>query len=853
MRCSPVVSFVPAAVFALTCVALMPLSPAAELARLNEANWDTLVPQGKEVDAIYGDLVLRSENVVAVIANPVATRNANMTVRGVGGCLIDLTERAAPNDQLSCYFPGAGRYQFVGADGQPAEIRVAADGISKPSDATVTAKSIVVEIDALPVEGRPQLTVRYTLADDAPFLLVETIYANPTDAAVTDDLSDAIRADRTFTFGFDASTECFWADDEWFRQSYGVMVPGYEVKGTGQRGTLLALNRDGSNRLELAPGKSHAVARKIFPASSDLARKGRAAQLAGQKPAERTIVVVDPDGPVVQAHVTVTVAGQPYASGRTGPDGKLTTLLPDFGVPVEFTAKSTDGRTPRGGETKDGVSTMKLPAASYVAATITNDAGKPTPAKVSFTGLEGTTDPDWGPDSGDTAVKNVYYTHNGTFRQPIAPGKYQVIISYGPEHDAVFQQIEVPPQGEAKIAATLVRSVDTTGWISSDFHSHSSPSGDNTSSQFGRVQNLLCEQIEFAPCTEHNRIDTYVPHLEKLGATKIVATCSGMELTGGLLPVNHQNAFPLLFKPRTQDGGGPITDTDPVVQVERLALWDGNSEKLVQMNHPNLPQILGDRDLNGEADVGFAKMFGFVDVIEIHPPQGIFTPPSRMADGKLERNPIFHWMQMLNLGHRHTGVINTDAHYNYHESGYFRNFIASPTDDPAKVDTMEVVRASEQGNVVVSTGPFLSVEATTTTDDGKVLKAIPGEDLAASGGEVSLAIRVQCPNWFDVNRVQVFLNGRPEKELNFTRRTTPDRFTNDTVRFDAKLRVPLKTDTHVIVATIGEGLELGPVMGPNFPGKLPPAAVANPIFVDVDGGGFKANGDLLDVPIALAP
>ena len=33
-----------------------------------------------------------------------------------------------------------------------------------------------------------------------------------------------------------------------------------------------------------------------------------------------------------------------------------------------------------------------------------------------------------------------------------------------------------------------------------------------------------------------------------------------------------------------------------------------------------------------------------------------------------------------------------------------------------------------------------------------------------------LTIRVQCPNWFDINRVQVFLNGRPSKDLNFTRR-----------------------------------------------------------------------------------
>jgi hypothetical protein len=63
--------------------------------------------------------------------------------------------------------------------------------------------------------------------------------------------------------------------------------------------------------------------------------------------------------------------------------------------------------------------------------------------------------------------------------------------------------------------------------------------------------------------------------------------------------------------------------------------------------------------------------------------------------------------------------------------------------------------------------------------------------------------------------------------------------------------VKIAADTHVIVATIGEGLTLGPVMGPNYGGKLPPVAVSNPIWIDVDDQGFTPNGDLLDVPIAV--
>jgi hypothetical protein len=196
-----------------------------------------------------------------------------------------------------------------------------------------------------------------------------------------------------------------------------------------------------------------------------------------------------------------------------------------------------------------------------------------------------------------------------------------------------------------------------------------------------------------------------VPHLKKLGIEGKMATCTGMELTGGLLPVNHQNAFPLIHKPRTQDGGAPVTDTDPVVQIERLALWDNASDKLVQMNHPNLPQILGDRDENGQSDAGFERMFGFVDVIEVHPPQGIFSPPKKGDNGKLERNPIFHWMQMLNRGYRLSGVINTDSHYSRYESGYFWNFIRAdrrPGENRHNGDG----HAAERGNLIVAPGRF---------------------------------------------------------------------------------------------------------------------------------------------------
>ena len=76
-------------------------SAPVEVARLTAENWQQFAPEGKEVDAIVGDIVLRNAYLTAVIAQPLPTRNANMTVKQIAGALIDFTTREAPSDQLS--------------------------------------------------------------------------------------------------------------------------------------------------------------------------------------------------------------------------------------------------------------------------------------------------------------------------------------------------------------------------------------------------------------------------------------------------------------------------------------------------------------------------------------------------------------------------------------------------------------------------------------------------------------------------------------------------------------------------------------------------------------------------------
>ncbi len=830
-------------VFLLAITAACGAASAAEVLRLAESNWNEAVPEGKEVDAIYGDWVLRNDRIVAVIGDAISGRNANMTVYNVAGSVIDLTERAKAkqSDQLSAYYPVGTNYKLRSPEGQ--------DG-KKP----LTGPTLRLTFAGPSVDERSKAEVVYELADGQPWLKITTRVTNTSQEPLDLKRLDAIRADGEFRTGADEALGLFWTYDKYWRQAYGSLFADTALKLVANEGERrgrpeLVIEAKDAKQLTLAPGETRELVRYLFPAANNIEVRALAGELRGASPVELKLSVRDPAGPVDTAQVVVKSGDKEYGHAVTGADGRVTLRLPAGNYQATVSGQGRGEKTLDWKLAKGEAVDVELPAPGYVVAKITDSAGKPTACKVQFTAREASNTPAFGPDSAIHGIRNVYYTHDGQFRTALAPGQYDVIVSYGPEYDAMLTTIDVARGKDTQLTAQLKRTLDTRDWLSADFHSHSTPSGDNTSSQRGRVLNLLAEHIEFAPCTEHNRITVYDPHLEHFQAFDRMLTCPGMELTGRPLPINHQNAFPLVPKPRTQDGGGPKPDVDPVVQIERLAMWDNGSDKLVQINHPNIPQMVGDRDTNGTPDGGFEKMFSFMDVIEVHPLDNIFKKPEKLPNEREEGNAIFHWMQLMNLGYRLPAVVNTDAHWNFHGSGWLRNYIQSSSEDPTKAVVADLVHACEHGNIVMTNGPFL--EASARAEQGGD-SAHVGEDLKAPGGKLALKVRVQCPNWLKVNRVQVFVNGKPEEKLNFTQRTHPQLFAAGPVVFEQTIPVVLDRDAHVIVACIGEGEGLGAVMGPDH-GKDQPCAVGNPFFVDVNDNGFEPNRDMLGLPLVLEP
>lgn len=853
-----------------------PLSAPAEPATLTPANYDALAPKGKEVDAILGDYVLRNDHLVAVVAAPGEQRDANLTVRNVGGSIIDLTLRDEPNDQLSCFYPGGGSYRFD----KPIDWDAASWGEAEGVTLAFAGKA------QSPAGSPLTLAVGYELRDTERFVRVVSTVTN-TGAEPIDVLpADGVRADGdTFKRGVDHEANLWWTYDKPWRQAYGLQPEqgSAEIDRSKKRDrrsphqVIYPADRESERPVTLAPGASHTWKRRLFPAASNVGLQSLAYQFLGTPVHKGVIRVTDCAEPIAGAEIRVIHTIRHEHQGelkdeRVSLGVGLTDERGEFGINLPANTYSLRVRAEPHGSTTgeivlsagtEATAVVELPPCGYAEATITDAAGEAIPAKVQFLGQGETRSPHWGPESAVREVKNVQYTPDGRFRCKLLPGEYRWIASYGPEHDAAFGVIQVTAGETAEIKAALRRSVATPGWLSSELHSHSSPSGDNTGSQRGRVLNLLAEHLEFCPCTEHQRIDVYDEHLLAFGAQQRMLTCPGMELTGSPLPLNHQNAFPLVHKPHEQDGGGPQTDSNPVKQIQRLAEWDGDSEKLVQTNHPDLAQMIGDRDQNGVADEGFEGMFAHMDVVEVHPPELIFEPlnpdePTESGvgtggwDGR--GNSIVNWLQMLNLGYRVTGVVNTDAHYNWHGSGWLRNWVKSSTDVPAEASVAELVHEFEHGHVVMSNGPYLQVAA-----NAAGVNAIPGDDLKADAGKARVRVIVRCPNWIEINRVQLFLNGRPVEQHNYTVRSHPDWFSAGPEVFDRAIEVAVEEDTHVVVACGGEGKSIRSMFGGDGLqqdwGRRMPVAVANPIFLDTDGdkdgdgAPFEANGDGLGLPL----
>ncbi|MCX5659055.1 MAG: CehA/McbA family metallohydrolase [Planctomycetota bacterium] len=870
MRTLPFPLIAPLLVLAFTLLMGAASARGAELVTLGADNYEAYAPKGKEARAFMGDYVLRNDKIVVAVADPklLSGRSASRwAIANVSGAIVDLTLRDKPNDQIIAFYPAPLRYKPDAPNTQAELIdeRLAAtqpdrQPVSGPrvqlkmQPYEVASGRMLEELAKLPAhlrgEPQPYVEVTYTLEEGWPYVLVETVYHNPTREAWTPGPFARIVAGDTAEPISDDDARFVAIADKWWGQAWGVVAEGHRLKlaKTGAGAYTIGFIPEGGNA-SIPAGGSLRVARRVFPAANASDLKAIAAPLLGRP--VRSVPLELSNAAYAKAGAEVAMASDwgTVVMGRTDAEGKLTLTLPPGDCSIHVTPFGGKGQTITVPAGQAGPVKVECPEPARVVVTVKDENGKSIPGKIRFTGVEGTPDPFFFPNTGEEAVGNVCYTINGELSRIVPPGQYDVTVSYGPEYDPVTKRVKAQAAGAgepAVVAASLRHSVKTPGWISAELHNHSTMSGrteqfyvypydkdrtvdgDSTASPLGRVLNLICEQIEFAPATEHNFVYSYEPIVKQLKAEVLLATCPGVGMTAGRRhTTTHQNTFPVVWEPGRQDGGA-LQRPEHIGQVEWLAKWNDGADKLVQVALPRGDGFRPTRNMD------------VLDVVDLRP----------LIDGKAYATPaegdsrILQWIEILNEGYRFPGVVNAGAFDNLHGSGRLRNYVKSPTDDPASIKPMDVVQAVRRGQVVMTTGPFLEV----VMNPGSPKPAIPGGEIRAADGKAELLVRVQANNAVAIDRVQVLVNGRRDSALTFSRtegKTEGSGFREGPLQFERTIPLKLDIDAHVIVVASGKGANHREKRG-NDDARVVEVAVSNPIYVDVGEEGWSPHSPLDD-------
>ncbi len=797
---------------------LCPVRAHLEAFEIGEDRTDNL-PKGKEADGIIGDFVLRNHQIQALISGNLPLRRANMsTFYGTNGitpgCLYDLTFTGQPNDQITIFSPCEQR-------GPVSYVRGVEDDEEAVIETVVTAAS----------NGGLFRRHEYRVDEESQGVLITTTLRNDAKTVRKEKVSDRWTAfTRTGTFaGYR------WADAVDPADRAGYAFRPWKPDGAEKAPEELDIQPDEEIEVVrfLALGRSPAEAVGVAARHTGGVGTitGRCRDAANRPAAGATLLIYSGDSSVPA-----------YADH----DGRFEFPFPPgrYRVAVTDLGRATVEKEIELGEEQTVELDFELSPRSTIAFEITDGEGRDIPCKAQFIGVEGTPTPNLGPPNRAHGCKDQYHSATGRFSVALNPGAYRVVVTRGIEYGHLARTIRLEAGGTVTFAGQLQRLVDTRGWVSVDYHNHSTASGDNTCGTDDRIINLAAEHIEFAPTTEHNRHYDWRPHIQKLGLASQLNTVSGIELTGS---GPHFNAFPFHPHPHRQDHGAPVWNRDPRITAVLLRNHQSpDPDRWIQINHPDLVENFIDSNGDGLADGGYMGLGLLIDGIETQNftnPFDLPRVPVTIYNNKVYPNREFVWLQLLNQGHRLIAMAVADAH-SVHGNGVggWRMYLPSASDAPAQIDWRENSKHAKAGRSYLTTGPFLQV----TTAEG----AGPGSDLRASG-EVKLNVKVQCTDWIDIDRVQVLVNGRPLPTLNFTRQANPEMFSNGVVKFDRQIRVPLVADAHLIVVAMSEHSNLSVGYGTSDQAKLRPCAYHNPIYVDIDGGGFKPNHDTLGHPLGV--
>ena len=248
--------------------------------------------------------------------------------------------------------------------------------------------------------------------------------------------------------------------------------------------------------------------------------------------------------PVGNYDVAAARRGTPYQGGGTQP-------LVSSAVPI------TLGNTT--------IRDFALPATGRLRVTVTDASNAALPARVSVVGFDPSPEPiipgtilfgftgsalGLFNDPSDRVpfgiTRAAYAGASGIVEFDVEPGAYHVYVSRGTEYSlfttAPASPVSVTAGATTDVAAQIAPVLDTTDFISSDFHVHGIASADSRVSDTNRVMQFSGEGVDNVIMTDHHAHKDLNPRIAALGLGAFLTSTIGEEIT--TFDYGHFNGYP---------------------------------------------------------------------------------------------------------------------------------------------------------------------------------------------------------------------------------------------------------------------------------------------------------------------
>jgi hypothetical protein len=540
------------------------------------------------------------------------------------------------------------------------------------------------------------------------------------------------------------------------------------------------------------------------------------------------------NNPMARLEGCVTVAGTPQAGARVSviPNGNPSLVqdslvtrpgpCPNYGGAIQVgtlqVAASRRGSPYEGGlatptfhtviTTTDGTHTVNidLPANGRLEAHVEDEAGIALPARVSVIGFdpsppitaEGAGVPGLGAsvlglfeDPKEAVPFGIvafgYSDASGDVAFDVEPGSYELVVSRGTEYSVHQAPLVISAGSTTSVSTQLARVLDTSGFVSSDFHVHGIRSADSRVADGPRVAQFAGEGVENIIMTDHHVHTDLSPTIAALGLGNWVASTVGEEIT--TFDYGHFNGYPFTIDPSVPSGGstdwgqaappgedfpsaGAFNATPAEIHALATAGARATADTTIQVNHidSHFHPMQIDTSVTGSISDGLddaertsrrlPSVAAAGNLFQHFPALELWNGADRNQQENFLLERIGIWMNHLNKGLRTTAISDTDTHtFGDLETAGARTWTAAPSDAVPGLSGGAVANAVDAGRAVGGQGLYVQTRLiAASTGQVADLTLAGSTDAATTDGAADLEIRVQAPTWARFDRIEVYAN-----------------------------------------------------------------------------------------------